>query len=65
MSLKPLLLVAATLALGACGSEDDRPHSLTYIQSTILRQSCATATCHVSANETPGYPVFDTDPATL
>jgi hypothetical protein len=43
--------MAAALLLAACGvdpSEDDRPRTLHYITSAVLKPYCAAAQCHSS-----------------
>ncbi|MBA3500481.1 MAG: hypothetical protein M4D80_23365 [Myxococcota bacterium] len=43
--------VAAALLLAACGvdpSEDDRPRTLHYITSAVLKPTCGNAQCHSS-----------------
>lgn len=43
------LVVAAAMMLGACGTtEDDRPRTIEYVTTAILRPSCANAQCHSS-----------------
>jgi hypothetical protein len=59
MRLPRLLLIAvATGALGALGGcvepTDERPATFEYIVDTILRPSCATATCHNSMTRREG-----------
>jgi hypothetical protein len=44
-------VLAAALALAACGvdpSEDDRPRTLDYITSAVLKPYCSVAQCHSS-----------------
>jgi hypothetical protein len=44
-------LAAAVLLLAACGvdpSEDDRPRTLDYITSAVLKPYCGNAQCHSS-----------------
>ena len=45
------VVAAAVLLLAACGldpSEDERPRTLDYITSAILKPSCGVAQCHSS-----------------
>jgi hypothetical protein len=41
-----LPLLIGLLAVGGCGSTDDRPRTLEYITDTILAPTCAVAECH-------------------
>ena len=44
-------VLAVALLLAACGvdpSEDDRPRTLDYITSAVLKPSCGNAQCHSS-----------------
>tara|TARA_R110002096_G_scaffold77896_12_gene183564 strand:- start:70256 stop:70639 length:384 start_codon:yes stop_codon:yes gene_type:complete len=47
-----VLIFAAALAL-ACGS-DDRPAEWGYIHEAIIRQNCATVSCHTGQNAAAG-----------
>lgn len=47
----PLL---ALLGAGACGQEDDRPATFTYVYETIIGPSCATIGCHNKVSQTYG-----------
>jgi hypothetical protein len=44
--MKVRLVIGAALAVGGCGSTDDRPRTLEYITDTILAPTCALAECH-------------------
>lgn len=55
-------VLAAALLLAACGvdpSEDDRPRTLHYITSAILKPSCGVAQCHSSFRQMKNR-AFDT-----
>jgi hypothetical protein len=52
------------LAAAGCGVEtDDRPASFAYIQTAILKPSCATAACHSSQNQREGLVLDDPETA--
>ena len=40
------MFIAVIVVAGACGSEDDRPVSWSYIHAAIIKPNCATASCH-------------------
>lgn len=47
----PLL---ALTALGACGRDDDRPATFTYVYETVIAPNCATIGCHNKVTQTYG-----------
>jgi hypothetical protein len=49
-----LAAIALGLALTACGGEDTRPATFSYIHAAILVPSCATASCHSDIAATVG-----------
>lgn len=58
------LVVAATLALAACGeSVDDRPLDLDYLTQAVFAPSCGTTNCHSTFVQAKGL-VFDTPEGT-
>jgi hypothetical protein len=46
LALSLFSAAAAGLAVAACDSVTDRPAQWSYIHATIIRPSCATASCH-------------------
>jgi len=46
--------IAAVATTGACGREDDRPATFTYVYETIIAPSCATIGCHNKVSQTYG-----------
>jgi hypothetical protein len=55
-----LLVVAAGVALAACGvDDDDRPQTLEYITAAVLAPNCGNAQCHSSFRRVDDY-AFDT-----
>lgn len=58
--------LALVLLVASCGGEvDDRPATLSYIQTAILEPSCATASCHRGDLAPGGLSFEDRDPAEL
>jgi hypothetical protein len=39
-------LLLASVVLGACGGDDDRPAYWSYISPAIIQPNCATGSCH-------------------
>ncbi len=46
--------IAALATTGACGREDDRPATFTYVYETVIAPSCATIGCHNKVSQTYG-----------
>ncbi len=46
--------IAALATMGACGREDDRPATFTYVYETVIAPSCATIGCHNKVSQTYG-----------
>jgi hypothetical protein len=46
--------IAVVATTGACGREDDRPATFTYVYETIIAPSCATIGCHNKVSQTYG-----------
>lgn len=54
---------ALLLAFVACGGDDERPASWSYIHAAIIVPNCATSGCHSSLNKTRGLSFIDRDEA--
>ncbi len=48
------LLLPLLFLLPACGREDERPPTFTYVYETVLAPNCATIGCHNSFSQTYG-----------
>jgi len=62
--LKRLLLLAVTVALGACADPVDRSIDWNYLHATIIEPSCATSGCHsaMTANGAEDRPLDLSNP---
>src|SRR5215470_277043 len=56
-------LIVGALFLWACGSDDDRPDSFSYIQAAILVPNCATSGCHSKVAAVGGIDLEQPDDA--
>ena len=55
-SQSALVSLLATLSLiSACGGEDERPPTFTYVYETIIAPGCATIGCHNDFSQTYGF----------
>lgn len=61
--MKAVVLAGALAALAACGGEDDRPASFSYIHAAILQPNCTTSSCHTDLNAQAGVKLDDPDAA--
>jgi hypothetical protein len=57
--------LALALLVAACGGDDDRPATLSYILPAILEPSCATARCHAGEDAPTGLRFDEMDPEAL
>jgi hypothetical protein len=54
LAIQGALLFFCSLAM-ACGKNDDRPPTFTYVYETIIAPNCATIGCHNSFTQTYGF----------
>tara|TARA_R110002096_G_scaffold171490_1_gene344342 strand:- start:19438 stop:19833 length:396 start_codon:yes stop_codon:yes gene_type:complete len=47
-------VIVALATTGACGREDDRPATFTYVYETVIAANCATIGCHNKVSQTYG-----------
>lgn len=40
------MLLVSSVLLGACGGDEDRPATWSYISPAIIQPNCATSSCH-------------------
>jgi hypothetical protein len=54
-------LALSVVVVGACGGEDTRPATWSYISPAIIQPNCATASCHSRAAAVAGLDLSEAD----